>query len=163
MRINPMKERYSSIFSYICTRKRIKYGTDKELSRAKPQVGARLLFQRKCYYCGRCDDGRRVLSMVQCRRPWWRGSQYYRQLHEYPGRFLRPCDLIGMGSTLLDGCEVGEGSIVAAGALVLQNTKIPAGEIWGGVPAKYIKPVRPGQTDNAEHYVAYSKFYLNEE
>jgi carbonic anhydrase/acetyltransferase-like protein (isoleucine patch superfamily) len=71
--------------------------------------------------------------------------------------------LIGMGSTLLDGCEVGEGSIVAAGALVLQNTKIPAGEIWGGVPAKYLKPVRPGQTDNAEHYVAYSKFYLNEE
>ena len=71
--------------------------------------------------------------------------------------------LIGMGSTLLDGCEVGEGSIVAAGALVLQNTKIPAGEIWGGVPAKYLKPVRPGQTDNAEHYVAYSKFYLEEE
>ena len=70
---------------------------------------------------------------------------------------------IGMGSTLLDGCEVGEGSIVAAGALVLQNTKIPAGEIWGGVPAKYLKPVRPGQTDNAEHYVAYSKFYLEED
>ena len=70
--------------------------------------------------------------------------------------------LIGMGSTLLDGCEVGEGSIVAAGALVLQNTKIPAGEIWGGVPAKYLKPVRPGQTDNAEHYVAYSKYYLEE-
>ena len=71
--------------------------------------------------------------------------------------------LIGMGSTLLDGCEIGEGSIVAAGALVLQNTKIPAGEIWGGVPAKYIKPVRPGQTDNAKHYVEYSKYYLNEE
>ena len=71
--------------------------------------------------------------------------------------------LIGMGSTLLDGCEVGEGAIVAAGALVLQNTKIPAGEIWGGVPAKYLKPVRPGQTDNAEHYVAYSKFYLEEQ
>ena len=29
--------------------------------------------------------------------------------------------LIGMGSTLLDNCEVGEGSIVAAGALVLQQ------------------------------------------
>jgi carbonic anhydrase/acetyltransferase-like protein (isoleucine patch superfamily) len=71
--------------------------------------------------------------------------------------------LIGMGSTLLDGCEVGEGSIVAAGALVLQNTKIPAGEIWGGVPAKYLKPVRPGQTDNAKHYLAYSKFYLSED
>ena len=71
--------------------------------------------------------------------------------------------LIGMGSTLLDGCEIGEGAIVAAGALVLQNTKIPAGEIWGGVPAKYIKPVRPGQTDNAKHYVEYAKFYLEEQ
>jgi carbonic anhydrase/acetyltransferase-like protein (isoleucine patch superfamily) len=68
-----------------------------------------------------------------------------------------------MGSTLLDGCEVGKGSIVAAGALVLQNTKIPAGEIWGGVPAKYIKPVRPGQTDNAKHYVEYSKYYLEDQ
>ena len=48
-------------------------------------------------------------------------------------------------------------------ALIGQNTKIPAGEIWGGVPAKYIKPVRPGQTDNAEHYVAYSKFYLEKQ
>ncbi len=70
--------------------------------------------------------------------------------------------LIGMGSTLLDGCEIGEGAIVAAGALVLQNTKIPPHEIWGGVPAKYIKPTRPGQTDNAEHYVAYSKHYMEE-
>ena len=46
--------------------------------------------------------------------------------------------LIGMGSTLLDGCEIGEGAIVAAGALVLQHTKIPPHEIWGGVPAKYL-------------------------
>ena len=70
--------------------------------------------------------------------------------------------LIGMGSTLLDGCEVGEGSIVAAGALVLQNTKIPPHEIWGGVPAKYLKPVRPGQTDNAKHYVEYAKTFMEE-
>ena len=47
--------------------------------------------------------------------------------------------LIGMGSTLLDHCEVGEGSIVAAGALVVGGTKIGAGEIWGGVPAKFIQ------------------------
>ena len=70
--------------------------------------------------------------------------------------------LIGMGATLLDGCEIGEGAIVAAGALVLQNTKVGAGEIWGGVPAKYIKPTRPGQTDNAEHYVAYAKTFMEE-
>jgi carbonic anhydrase/acetyltransferase-like protein (isoleucine patch superfamily) len=67
-----------------------------------------------------------------------------------------------MGATLLDGCEIGEGAIVAAGALVLQNTKVGAHEIWGGVPAKYIKPTRPGQTDNAEHYVAYAKTFMKE-
>lgn len=70
--------------------------------------------------------------------------------------------LIGMGSTLLDGCEIGEGAVVAAGALVLQNVKVGAHEIWGGVPAKYIKPTRPGLTDNAKHYVEYSKEYLKE-
>ncbi len=70
--------------------------------------------------------------------------------------------LIGMGSTLLDGCEVGAGSIVAAGALVLQNTHIPPGEIWGGVPAKYLKPVRPGQTDNSKHYVEYARIFMAE-
>ena len=70
--------------------------------------------------------------------------------------------LIGMGATLLDDCEVGEGSIVAAGALVLQGTKIPPHEIWGGVPAKYIKPTRPGQTDNAAHYVEYAKEYMKD-
>ncbi len=71
--------------------------------------------------------------------------------------------LIGMGATLLDGCEVGEGAIVAAGALVLQGTKIPPHEIWGGVPARYIKPTSPGQIDNAAHYVAYAREYMKEE
>ena len=54
-------------------------------------------------------------------------------------------------------------AIVAAGALVLQNTKSPPHEIWGGVPAKYLKPVRPGQTDNAAHYVVYAKEYMKED
>lgn len=71
--------------------------------------------------------------------------------------------LVGMGSTLLDGCEIGEGAVVAAGALVLGGTKIGPHEIWGGVPAKYIKHTRPGQAeDYGKHYVAYSKWYLEE-
>lgn len=67
--------------------------------------------------------------------------------------------LIGMGSTLLDHCEIGEGAIVAAGALVIGGTKIGPNEIWGGVPAKFIKKTKPGQTDNAAHYVEYMKWY----
>lgn len=76
---------------------------------------------------------------------------------------LRDGCLIGMGATLLDFCEVGEGAVVAAGALVLQNTKIPPHEIWGGVPARFLKPARPNQAEDfGRHYVEYSKWYLDE-
>ncbi len=51
--------------------------------------------------------------------------------------------LIGMGSTVLDGAVVGEGAMVAAQALVLSNTVIGSYELWGGVPAKFIKKVTP--------------------
>ena len=44
-----------------------------------------------------------------------------------------------MGSTILDHAVVGEGAIVAAGALVLSNTVIEPGSLWAGVPAKFIK------------------------
>ncbi|XP_047959000.1 gamma carbonic anhydrase 1, mitochondrial-like [Salvia hispanica] len=46
---------------------------------------------------------------------------------------------IGMGATLLDGVVVEKHSMVAAGALVRQNTRIPSGEIWGGNPAKFLR------------------------
>lgn len=72
--------------------------------------------------------------------------------------------LIGMGATLLDNCEIGEGAVVAAGALVLSGIKIGNHEIWGGVPARYIKPSRPNQAESfAAHYVEYSKWYLDEQ
>jgi len=31
------------------------------------------------------------------------------------------------------------------------------------VPAKFIKNTRPGQTDNAAHYVEYAKEYMDED
>ena len=74
---------------------------------------------------------------------------------------LRKGCLIGMGSTVLDGAEVGEGAVVAAHALVLSNTKIGPHEIWGGVPAKFIKQTKPNQAESyAAHYVEYAKEYL---
>lgn len=76
--------------------------------------------------------------------------------------------LIGMGSTILDFAEIGKGAIVAAGALVLKNTKIGDGEIWGGVPAKFIKKVEPEQARElnqkiASHYIMYADWYRNED
>ena len=72
--------------------------------------------------------------------------------------------LIGMGSTLLDGAHVGQGAIVAAGALVLKNTEIGPYELWGGVPAKFIKKIEPAQTQEmnekiAHNYAMYAGWY----
>ena len=80
------------------------------------------------------------------------------------GAHIRDYALIGMGSTLLDDVEVGEGAIVAAGALVLKGTKIGPYEVWGGVPAKFIKKADPEQTNEinrkiAHNYAMYASWY----
>ena len=62
--------------------------------------------------------------------------------------------LIGMGATLLDHAEVGEGAIVAAGSVVLSNTKIPPYTLWAGVPAKFVKNVEPEQTNEINRKIA---------
>lgn len=44
---------------------------------------------------------------------------------------------IGTSCVILQGVTIGTGSIVAAGSVV--NKSIPANEVWGGVPARFIK------------------------
>ena len=41
------------------------------------------------------------------------------------------------GAIVLQGVKIGDGAVVAAGAVVTKD--IPANEVWGGVPAKKIK------------------------
>lgn len=48
---------------------------------------------------------------------------------------------IGAGATVLPGVSIGPHAVVAAGAVVTKD--IPAGEIWGGVPAQRIKAAAP--------------------
>ncbi|MEG2119735.1 MAG: gamma carbonic anhydrase family protein [Pseudoflavonifractor sp.] len=50
--------------------------------------------------------------------------------------------LIGMGAILLNGCVIGAESIVAAGALVKQNDRIPPRSMVMGSPAKVVRPLR---------------------
>jgi carbonic anhydrase/acetyltransferase-like protein (isoleucine patch superfamily) len=76
------------------------------------------------------------------------------------------CDyaLVGMGSTLLDGAVIGEGAIVAAGSLVLGKTQVGPYEVWGGVPAKFIKKADHEQTNEinrkiAHNYAMYASWY----
>ena len=47
--------------------------------------------------------------------------------------------LVGMNAVVLDDVVIGEGSIIAAGSVVLSNTQIEAGSIYAGTPAKFVK------------------------
>ena len=72
--------------------------------------------------------------------------------------------LIGMGAIVMDDCVVESYSIVAAGAVVTQNTHIGEGELWAGVPAKKIGMVsqnlKEGEIERiANNYVKYSSWY----
>ena len=44
---------------------------------------------------------------------------------------------IGANVIVLRGVRIGTGAIIAAGAVV--NKDVPSFEIWGGVPAKFLK------------------------
>ena len=44
--------------------------------------------------------------------------------------------IIGGGATVVAGITIGERAVLAAGATA--TTSIPANEVWGGVPAKFL-------------------------
>lgn len=72
--------------------------------------------------------------------------------------------LIGMGSIVMDNCVVESKSIIAAGAVLLENTHVKSGEVWAGVPAKKVKDVSPelfeGEVKRiAENYKMYSGWF----
>ena len=46
---------------------------------------------------------------------------------------------IGTHSTIMPDIEIGENSIIAAHSFV--NCDVPKNEIWGGVPAKFLKKI----------------------
>ena len=72
--------------------------------------------------------------------------------------------LIGMGAIVMDNVEIGSHSIIAAGAVVLEGTKVEPGSIYAGVPAKKIKDISreliSGEINRiADNYVKYAEWY----
>jgi carbonic anhydrase/acetyltransferase-like protein (isoleucine patch superfamily) len=64
--------------------------------------------------------------------------------------------LVGMGATMLQRSRLGKGSMLAAGAVLLEATHIPAGHLAAGVPA-IVKKQLGGSSDDwvgtaARHY-----------
>jgi len=74
--------------------------------------------------------------------------------------------LIGMGVTILNNCRIGAGSIIAAGAVLPENTVVPPRTLWAGVPGKQRREL--GEEDRklilqyAQNYLDYVKIYLAE-
>jgi carbonic anhydrase/acetyltransferase-like protein (isoleucine patch superfamily) len=75
--------------------------------------------------------------------------------------------LIGIGSIILDGVEVGEDCIVAAGSLLPPNKRYPPKSLIMGSPAVIKKELSEREIemikDYAERYVEYSRNYLKRE
>lgn len=67
--------------------------------------------------------------------------------------------LIGIGAIVLNGVQVGAGSIVGAGAVVTKS--IPAGSLAMGVPAKVVRALSEDEIvdlrRHAQHYVTLAK------
>ena len=72
--------------------------------------------------------------------------------------------LIGMNATLMDGAEIGTGSIIGAGALVTKGCVIPRCSLVLGSPAKVIRMLtgneEKGIAELAAKYVFVAKRYL---
>jgi len=48
---------------------------------------------------------------------------------------------VGMKACIMDGAVVEKGAFVAAGALVTPGKRVPAGELWAGQPARFVRKI----------------------
>lgn len=71
---------------------------------------------------------------------------------------------IGMQACVMDGAYVESGAMVAAGALVTPGKRIPAGQLWAGSPARFMRELTAEEKAyipySAKHYVELSARYL---
>lgn len=62
---------------------------------------------------------------------------------QYPERFentvIRKGASIGAGAVILCGIEIGENAMIGAGSVVTKS--IPAGEVWVGNPARFVRRI----------------------
>jgi carbonic anhydrase/acetyltransferase-like protein (isoleucine patch superfamily) len=77
------------------------------------------------------------------------------------GCVLHDRAFVGLGSIVMDGCEIESDAMLAAGAMLTPGRRIASGQLWAGRPAKYVRHLRPeelaGQRGGVAHYVALAK------
>lgn len=83
------------------------------------------------------------------------------------GCIVEDAVLIGIGATILNDARIGEGSIIAAGAVIPEHTVIPPRSLVTGVPGKVRREL--GEEDRklilkyAQNYLDYTAIYLAEQ
>ena len=70
-----------------------------------------------------------------------------------------------MSALVMDGAEIGAGSIVGAGAMLTKGTRIPPGSLVLGAPAKVVRLLTVSEQKSIEalaaKYVSVGKYYLD--
>ena len=79
------------------------------------------------------------------------------------GCTLESKSFIGMRATVMDGVVVEREGMVAAGALVAPNKRIPQRQMWAGSPARFVRDVKPEElksfADAVDRYVSLGEEY----
>jgi gamma-carbonic anhydrase len=77
------------------------------------------------------------------------------------GCLLHDRAFVGLGAIVMDGCEIEGGAMLAAGAMLTPGRRIPAGQLWAGRPAKYVRDLSEeelaGHRWGVDHYVELAK------
>ncbi len=81
------------------------------------------------------------------------------------GAVLKDHAFVGIGATVLDGCEIGEFGLLAAGSLLAPGKKIPPRMMAMGIPAKVVREITPEEEQmilrTAEKYKEHKELYRN--
>lgn len=64
---------------------------------------------------------------------------------------------VGLGAVVMNGCAIESDAMLAAGALLSPGRRVPAGQLWAGRPAKFMRDLDDaaiaGLREGATHYV----------
>ena len=63
---------------------------------------------------------------------------------------------VGFGAIVMDGCVIESDGMLAAGAMLTPGKRIPAGQLWSGRPAKYMRDLT--QEDMARNQDGVAKY-----
>lgn len=61
---------------------------------------------------------------------------------------------VGFGAIVMDGCVIEADGMLAAGAMLTPGKRIPAGELWSGRPATFMRTLKPEEIARNQQGVA---------